>query len=96
MLSAVRRDDEEDMLPLTLYREMVMWWQEGQGDAMQSMVSKKDVRDVVLEEGEGSVARRDQRKTDGGDEETGGNGDYVSCSSKRTENDSRGGKERIR
>ena len=96
MLSAVRRDDEEDMLPLTLYREMVMWWQEGQGDAMQWMVSKKDVRDVVLEEGEGSVTRREQRKTDGGDEETGGNGDYVSCSSKRTENDSRGGKERIR
>lgn len=50
----------------------------------------------MLEEGEGSVARRDQRKTDGGDEETGGNGDYVSCSSKRTENDSHGGKERIR
>ena len=43
VLSAVRRDDEEDMLPLTLSREMVMWWQEGQGDAMQSMVSKKDV-----------------------------------------------------
>lgn len=41
MLSAVRRDDEEDMLPLTLYREMVMWWQEGQGDAMQSMCWKK-------------------------------------------------------
>ena len=50
----------------------------------------------MLEEGEGSAARREQRKTDGGDEETGGNGDCVSYSSRRTENDSRGGKERIR
>lgn len=42
MLSSVRRDDEEDLLPLTLYRVMVMWWQEGLGDAMQSMVGERE------------------------------------------------------
>ena len=96
MLSTVRRDDEEDVLPLTLYREMVMWWQEGQGDAMQSMVGEKWSLDVVLEESERSVAWRESGKTDGGDEEAGGHADGVSCSSRRTANGSRGGRGRRR
>ena len=96
MLSAVRRDDEDDVLPLTLYREMVMWWQEGQGDAMQSMVSALGGCDVVLEESEDSIVWRKQGKTDGRNEETSGDEEIMSCSSRRIARDFPGGQEQRR